>query len=184
MSLHRTSAESAALFEINWCHDPAQEGAIVALFLRQLSPHYISHGELQAQRAVALGEWRSDFPEVLRAQVRHTLAQPAESTTTLIATAHADGLLAGIAFVSIDDAGLAARTFATLDDLSVDAPFQGSGLGRRLFDWACAELRLRGIQRLFLESGIGNEDAHRFFKARGCTPVSVTMLKELGNEGN
>lgn len=178
MSLHRTPA---APFHIHWCHDPAQEDAIVALFLRQLSPHYISHGELQAQRAVAPGEWRADFPDVLRAQVRHTLAQPPQGAATLIATARTADSLAGIAFVSIDQARLATRAFATLDDLIVDAPFQGAGLGGQLFDWVCAELRPRGIERLFLESGIGNEHAHRFFKARGCTPVSVTLLKELGN---
>lgn len=165
--------------DIAWCHDPAQAQAIVDLFLRQLSPRYISHGELQGQRAVTPGEWRGDLPEVLLAQVRNALAQPARGATLLIATAHNAGSLAGIAFVSIDEAKVAARPFATLDDLVVDAPFQRHGTGRALFDWVCAELRLRGIARLFLESGIDNQDAHRFFEARGCTPVSVTMLKEL-----
>lgn len=169
-----------APLQMAWCHDPAQAQAIADLFLAQLGPRYISHSELQTQRAVAPGEWRADLPEVLRAQVRDTLAQPAHGATELIATAHAAGALAGIAFVSIDRARVASRAFATLDDLVVGASFQGSGTGRQLFDWVCAELRLRGIARLFLESGIDNRDAHRFFEARGCTPVSVTMLKELG----
>jgi GNAT superfamily N-acetyltransferase len=166
---------------MSWCNDPSQERAIVELFMRQLSPHYISHSELQEQRAIALGEWRPDLPDVLRAQVRHALTQSPATATSLIATAQANDTLAGIAFVSIDEAKLASRHFAILDDLIVDAQYQGSGLGRQMFNWVCAELRLRGIERLFLESGIGNEGAHRFFKARGCIPVSVTMLKELGN---
>ena len=169
-----------APIDLNWCHDPAQEAAIAALFMRQLSPRYISHSELQGARAVAPGEWRRDLPEVLRAELRETLALPPATAASLIATAHAGDALAAIALVSIDETRRAARAFATLDDLVVGASFRGSGAGRQLFDWVCAELRLRGIARLFLESGIDNRDAHRFFEARGCTPVSVTMLKELG----
>ena len=168
-----------APFEVTWCNDPSQEQAITALFLRQLSPAYISHSELQEQRAVATGEWRSDLPEVVRAQVRHALAQEPSTATSLVAIARTHDSLAGIAFVSIDEARLASRAFASLDDLIVDSQFQGTGAGRQLFDWICAELKLRGIERLFLESGIDNEHAHRFFKARGCTTVSVTMQKEL-----
>ena len=164
---------------LNWCHDPAQEAAIAALFMRQLSPRYISHSELQGARAVAPGEWRCDLPEVLRAELRETLAQPPATAASLVATAHAGDALAAIALVSIDEARRAARAFATLDDLVVDAPFQPAGVGGQLFDWVCAELRGRGIARLFLESGIDNQGAHRFFEARGCAPVSVTMLKEL-----
>lgn len=183
MTISRTRKDMAP-FELSWCHDLAQADAIAALFLRQLSPHYISHSELQEQRAVAIGEWRTDLPDVLLAQVRHALAQPPATSNARVMTARSGGTLAGIALVSIDEARRASRSFATLDDLVVDAQFQGTGLGTQMFDWLCADLRQRGIARLFLESGIGNEDAHRFFKARGCTPVSVTMLKELdGQEG-
>lgn len=168
-----------APIDLDWCHDPAQEAAIAALFMRQLSPRYISHSELQGERAVAPGEWRRDLPEVLRAELRETLALPPVTAASLIATAHAGDALAAIALVSVDEARRAARAFATLDDLVVDAPFQSAGVGGQLFDWVCAELRQRGIARLFLESGIGNQGAHRFFEARGCMPVSVTMLKEL-----
>ncbi|WP_432725778.1 GNAT family N-acetyltransferase [Variovorax sp. W6] len=175
---------ATAPLHIEWCNDPAREQAIVELFMAQLSPRYISHSELQGRRAVAIGEWRSDLPDVLRAEVRHALARPAATSNELIAIAHDgndgnDSALAGVAFVSIDETRLASRAFATLDDLVVDASRRGAGVGARMFDWICAELRLRGIRRVFLESGVGNEDAHRFFEARGCTPVSVTMLKEL-----
>jgi GNAT superfamily N-acetyltransferase len=179
--MQKNSRQTKAPLQIEWCSDSTKERAIVELFMKQLSPRYISHSELQEQRAVAIGEWRSDLPEVLGAQVRHALAQPADASNTLIATAHDgdDGALLGIAFVSIDEARLASRAFATLDDIVVDASRQGSGVGGLMFDWICDQLRQRGIQRIFLESGIGNESAHGFFEARGCTPVSITMLKEL-----
>ena len=169
----------SAGFDIHWCNDLAQAQPIADLFLRHLTPHYMAHTDLQCPRAVAPGEWRADLPAIVHAEVRHALAQNPARATALIATAHSDGVLAGLAFVAIDEAREAARPFATLDDIVVDTPFRGTGLGTRLFDWVCAELAQRGTARLFLESGIGNTGAQRFFEARGCTPVSVTMLKEL-----
>lgn len=166
-------------FELSWCSDPSQAQALTALFLQQLSPSYISHSELQEQRAVALGEWRADLPAVFMAQVHETLALDPATAHARVAVARTGGALAGFALVSIDDTRRAARSFATLDDLVVDARFQGQSLGGQLFDWVCTELQRRGIQRLFLESGIGNTRAHDFFHARGCETVSVTMLKEL-----
>jgi GNAT superfamily N-acetyltransferase len=162
-----------------WCHDTAQADTITALFLQQLRADYISHGELQGPRAVAPGQWRDDLPEVVRRQVQDTLALPRSATADRLATAHVDGVLAAIAFVSIDERGLAARRFATLDDFVVDARHRGAGVGAALFDWVCSALREEGVQRVFLESGIGNAAAHGFFEARGCVPVSVTLLKEL-----
>lgn len=166
-------------FELSWCNDLSQAGAFTALFLQQLSPSYISHAELQEQRAIAMGEWRPDLPAIFETQLRETLALDPATAPARVAVARTSGALAGFALVSIDEARRAARSFATLDDLVVDARFQGMGLGGQLFDWVCAELQRLGIQRLFLESGIGNARAHDFFHARGCTTVSVTMLKEL-----
>ena len=66
-------------FELSWCSDPSQAQALTALFLQQLSPAYISHSELQEQRAVAPGEWRADLPAVFMTQVRETLAMAGSS---------------------------------------------------------------------------------------------------------
>lgn len=171
--------KTTPVFELSWCSDPPQAQAMTALFLQQLSPDYLSHSELQEQRAIAIGEWRPDLPAIFETQLRETLALAPATADARVAVARTDGTLAGFALVSIDDTRRAARSFATLDDLVVDARFQSMGLGGQLFDWVCAELQRCGIQRLFLESGIANTRAHDFFHARGCTTVSVTMLKEL-----
>jgi GNAT superfamily N-acetyltransferase len=179
MNSMSTSPRHAPPFALSWCTDLSQAEALTSLFLRQLSARYISHSELQGQRAVAIGEWRPDLPQVLLAQMRQALAQPPATSTALVAIARAGNSLAAVALVSIDEARIASRVFATLGDLVVDLQFQGWGVGTQMFDWLCAELRQRDIARLFLESGAGNEAAHRLFKARGCTSVSVAMRKEL-----
>jgi GNAT superfamily N-acetyltransferase len=167
-------------FRCAWSIDATLETEIVDLFLTQTNPDYISHAELQGNRADTLGRWRTDLADSLLAQVRAAHAQGAGLTATaLIATAYSENTLAGVAFVSIDQAKLASRVFATLDDLIVQTHFRGAGVGQRLVDWVSTMLQQRGIQRLFLESGINNEGAHQFFANRGFVPVSVVMLKEL-----
>lgn len=175
----QTTSKSTKAFTMAWCHEPSQAPAILDLFLGQLSPHYISHGELQSDRAIAPGQWRPDLAQTLASDVEATLALPKQGASHLIATAHQGTLLAGIAFVSLDQAKRAAKPFATLDDLVISPALQGQGLGSALFDWVCAQLQAQGIQRLFLESGIDNHGAHRMFERLGCTPVSITMIKEL-----
>lgn len=163
-----------------WCHDPAQSPAILALFMGQLSPHYISHGELQSPRAIAPGQWSPQLADNMALQIEATLAAPEANAMQRIATAHQGDTLVGVAFVALDEAQLAPTPFATLDDLVVSPAVRGQGLGEALFGWVCAQLQAEGVQRLFLESGIGNQGAHRLFERLGCQPVSVTMLKELG----
>ena len=163
-----------------WCHDPAQSPAILALFMGQLSPHYISHGELQSPRAIAPGQWSPQLADNMALQIEATLAAPKANAMQRIATAHQGDALVGIAFVSLDEEQRAPTPFAPLDDLVVSPAARGQGLGQALFGWVCAQLRAEGLQRLFLESGIGNHGAHRLFERLGCQPVSVTMMKELG----
>ena len=163
-----------------WCHDPAQSPAILALFMGQLSPHYISHGELQSPRAIAPGQWSPDLARSLACDIEACLAAPPQAASYRIATAHQGDMLVGVAFVSLDEAQRAPTPFATLDDLVISPAVRGQGLGEALFGWVCAQLQAQGVQRLFLESGIDNQRAHRLFERLGCQPVSVTMIKELG----
>ena len=163
-----------------WSTALADEPGIVDMFLRQANAHYISHSELQGNRADAPGRWRGDLAQSLQDQVRAVHAQAAGPTASvLIAKASSDGDLAGVAFVSIDQERAASTPFACLDDLIVDPRYRGAGVGQGLVDWVSDALRERGVRRLFLESGIGNEVAHAFFVKRGFVPVSLVMLKEL-----
>lgn len=170
---------SPTTLHLDWCTDPTQEDAIVDLLLAQAGPHYISHSELQGPRADAPGQWRRDFPQTLRAQVRGVLAQPPLAADWRFAVARTGEQLAAVALVSIDADQQASHRYATLEDIAVRVGGQGGGIGRQLVDWLCTRLQREGIARLFLESGNHNASAHRFFHARGFQPVSVVMFKEL-----
>lgn len=177
--MQSNNTTSTAL-KMAWCHDSAQAPAILALFMGQLSAHYISHSELQSPRAMAPGQWSPDLAGHMACEIEAALAPSPDSASQRIATAHQGDALVGVAFVSLDEARRAPTSFATLDDLVVSPTARGQGLGKALFDWVCTQLKAQGVQRLFLESGIGNHGAHRLFERLGCQPVSVTMMKELG----
>ena len=69
--------------------------------------------------------------------------------------------------------------FATLEDLLIAPGMRGGGLGTRMLAWVRAECRARGFRRLFLESGVRNDAAHRFFERHGFVQTSIVMAQEL-----
>ena len=167
----------------SWCHDAAQEDALCHLYLDNVSPDYISHSELQGERAESPGNWRADLPEVIRGEIRAALSHDwAHGDSSLLAVATIDGVLVGMALVSVDTRQRAAKSFAALDDLVLHPDARCSGTGTLLVEWVADELRSHGIARLFLECGAHNLKAQQFFKGRGFQQVSVVMLRDLDDK--
>lgn len=164
----------------SWCHDATAEDALCKLYLDNVSADYISHSELQGERADAPGNWRADLPEVIRGEIRAALSHDWEhGDSTLLAVATAGEAIVGMALVSIDTRQRASKSFAALDDLVLLPSVRGSGIGSLLVEWIAGELRSHGIARLFLECGAHNLTAQAFFQGRGFKQVSVVMLREL-----
>lgn len=164
---------------IAWCHDTSLAAQIVALFLDNLDANYISHSELQYGRANTHNTWSHDLPKTIRDDVAAALSTSPDTAHVKLATAMIDGVLAGIAFVSVDTEKSTATPFATLEDLVVSPASRGKGIGQKMLDWITLELRAQGIQRLFLESGNNNHNAHHFFEQQGFTQISIVMMKDL-----
>ena len=102
----------------SWCHDATLEDTLCQLYLDNVSPDYISHSELQGERAESPGNWRADLPDVIRGEIRAALSHDwAHGDSSLLAVATQDGTIVGMALVSIDTRQRAARSFAALDDL-------------------------------------------------------------------
>ena len=164
----------------SWCHDATAEDALCKLYLDNVSADYISHSELQGERADAPGNWRADLPEVIRGEIRAALSHDWEhGDSTLLAVATAGEAIVGMALVSIDTRQRASKSIAALDDLVLLPSVRGSGIGSLLVEWIAGELRSHGIARLFLECGAHNLTAQAFFQGRGFKQVSVVMLREL-----
>ncbi|MES2025709.1 MAG: GNAT family N-acetyltransferase [Pseudomonadota bacterium] len=166
---------------ISWCTDAAKTEALTQLFVMNARAEYISHSELQGPRAETPTRWRGDLAATLREEFQATLAQDPSSADNLIAVANIDGVIAGMALISIGSPD-ASTPYASLDDLIVHPDYRGAGLGHQLIVWVEQQMLARGIKRLFLESGVENHAAHRFFKTHGFQAVSVVMMKELGHE--
>ncbi|RQO32816.1 hypothetical protein DBR37_16060 [Herminiimonas sp. KBW02] len=166
---------------INWCTDAALSEALTQLFVMNAHTQYISHSELQGSRAASPTQWRSDLTATLRAELSATLAQDPASANQLLATANIGDDIVGMALVSIDSNPDVATPYASLDDLIVHPEHRGNGIGQQLIAWVEQQLLARGIQRLFLESGAGNHDAHSFFHGLNFQTVSVVMMKELSH---
>jgi GNAT superfamily N-acetyltransferase len=163
---------------IAWCNTPARASELAGFFAGNVGPDYISHAELQGGRALSPTEWRSNLRGILRVEIEPRLvARSPGPDSNPIAVAERDGALVALAYITFT--GSAPVPFATVEDLIVVPAMRGHGIGKAMLDWIAAEGRMRGIRRLFLESGITNKRAHDFFEREGFRPTSVVMMREL-----
>lgn len=163
-----------------WCREDAKAPAIGTFFAAHAEASYISHSELQFGRAVAPGRWSEDLRSKIVAEAALAIAaasDEAREATWCALAQRQDGGIAGLAFVRFSPGGPA--PFAVLEDLLIDPAQRRAGLGRRLIAWLRPQCRARGCRSLFLESGRGNDAAHRFFERQGFVQTSIVMRRDL-----
>jgi GNAT superfamily N-acetyltransferase len=161
---------------IDWCEDEATVPELVAFFLRHVQPSYISHGEVMDDRATDFGVWAPDVAEVLTRELTEAVA-PGHSPDRRVALARDGDELVAFALLRVERRPN--LTYASLSDLVVSTEHRGDGIGREQLRWLEARLAELGVRKLFLESGVGNEGAHRFFHREGFRTCSVVMVKDL-----
>lgn len=158
-----------------WCGDPARAGDIARFFVAHADPSYISHSEMQFGRAGAPGRWSEALGAKIEADAERAIAGGAGGMRCALAQAGA--AIVGLAFVRF--VADAPSPFVVLEDLLVDPRRRGQGLGRRFIAWLVPQARAEGHARLFLESGVGNQAAHRFFETEGFAQTSIVMMRDL-----
>ncbi len=167
--------------EFRWSRSTGEAKQLARLFFEHLSPAYISHSELQGPRAQAPGTWSPDIASVLEQDVKSRVGQPldvaADQETRLAAVALVDDAFAGVFLVTFNR--IAPIPFCIIEDMMILPAQRSRGLGKAFFDWITMQSVARGIKRLFLESGISNDPAHRLFEAVGFQKVSIVMMKQL-----
>jgi GNAT superfamily N-acetyltransferase len=167
--------------EFRWCRTPEEATRLARLFSDHLSPAYISHSELQGARARAPGVWSPDIASVIEEDILARVDRPLDasygSETRLVAAGLVDRIDAGVFLVTFSRA--ASIPFCILEDMMIVPKQRNRGLGKAFVEWISAQSTARGIGRLFLESGIANDPAHRFFETVGFRKVSVVMMKQL-----
>jgi GNAT superfamily N-acetyltransferase len=160
-----------------WCCDPAVAAPTAALFAAHAEPSYISHSELQFGRAITLDAWAKDLQERVRHLAEWAVAAPPDAIDGMrLATLTNSGRLEGFAFVRFVSGP---TPYATLEDLLIVPDGRSRRRGARFVAWIVEECRTRGMQRLFLESGVLNQRAHDFFERQGFRQTSIVMMRDL-----
>lgn len=167
---------------VAWCTDPGSAEELGRFFADNVTPEYISHSELQGPRALDVGRWQPDIAGVFQREIATRVGRErgridATAASYPVLAAHRDGRLVGLAFVSFfPDAPV---PYGIVEDIVVEQSGRSRGLGKQILDWITREALRSGCQRLFLESGVGNEDAHHFFEREGFSTCSIVMMKPL-----
>jgi GNAT superfamily N-acetyltransferase len=158
-----------------WCTDPGAAEALADFFTRNVTPAYVSHGEIQTGRADAPGRWCPDATAVIAGEIRAAAGESNGDQRVLVATL--GGHTVAVAIASFHQRSR--NPFAIVEDLIVDASRRDQGIGGRVLDWLEAAAAANGMGYVFLESGLQNSAAHTFFERHGYHTCSVTMIKRL-----
>ncbi len=151
---------------------------IAAFFTRNAGSTYISHTDIQWGRALDAQRWSPDLHRKIADLAIQAKGRGGGTSPGIrLVTAKAGHGLAGIAFLTArPDAD---RPYAILEDLLVGSDHRGMGIGSSMLQWVRDQCRLAGIEKMFLESNLGNERAHALFHRLGFTPLSVVMSCDL-----
>jgi GNAT superfamily N-acetyltransferase len=151
------------------------ENSIVAHFLAETThadTAYISHGEIQLGLSIDGKRWS----EELELRLLNDIAAFGQERS-IACVKDDDGALVAISIAHWQTG--AENPYAVIEDLAVRKDNRQSGVGQSLVSFIEEEAKRRGCRWVFLESGITNYTAHRFFENRGYLAVSHVFGKLL-----
>ncbi len=156
--------------------------ALAEFFARNLTLEYISHAELMGYRALGPQRWAPDIRLVLQREIQERLGQPRDefpprSDWRGVIVARDTNKLFGLAFVT--SSFKCAVPHGIIEDLVIDEPVRSRGIGETMGKWIFDKFCHAGINRVFLESGVGNDRAHHLFERLGFKKISVVMMLDL-----
>ncbi len=173
---------TAPSLDVRWCTDPSRAHELAQFFVANITPDYISHSELQGDRALDIGKWQPGLADIVAREIEGRIAEHGAAIESLrssypVLEARSDGQLVGIALVSFfRDAPV---PYSILEDIAVEESSRERGFGKAIVDWVSREAEVLGCARLFLESGVSNHRAHELFERQGFSTCSIVMMKRL-----
>lgn len=148
--------------------------AIATFFARiiALDASYVSHGEVQTGLSLDGTTWVDDLDR----RMAEDFAAMGNERSVAVAMGR-DGLAGAVIILwEVTDR----VSFMVIEDLAVDPAARSHGVGAGLVAFAEAAGVKRGMAWAFLESGLHNEGAHRFFDRQGFHAMSKVFSKKLG----
>ena len=165
---------------VEWMTDAAVVEDTASFFQSNVDEAYISHSELMWGRAATPSEWCPDLAGFLRRELSARV-ENGSTASQRVARYLVDGELIGVAFLEFHrDAPI---PFGVLEDIVIARDKRNTGYGRDFLNWITEQMREQGLRRIFLESGLGNDDAHHWFVNHGFEQVSIVMMAEIPSRG-
>ena len=104
------------------------------------------------------------LPDAYRRAFRDIASDPRQR----LLVAEVDGSVVGtFAFIVIPNLSYRGRPVAQVENVVVDEPWRGRGVGEAMMRWAIEEATRAGCFRIQLTSNKAREDAHRFYRRLG-----------------
>ncbi|MBN2152088.1 MAG: GNAT family N-acetyltransferase [Candidatus Lokiarchaeota archaeon] len=167
--------ETRGRITIEIARDPRISKKIGHFFVDNVDPSYISHSELQIGRAISPTAWAPDIERMIAEEFEQIIKESIQDGKKYILLATEADSLVGFALVET----YVENGFSVIPDMITKREKRGLGIGGKLLDWVDNDLKTRGIHRIFLESGLNNENAHEFFKKHHYKAVSKVFMKDL-----
>lgn len=166
--------DSKSQISFRWDNSPAaaREAATFAGRVIGSDTRYISHGEIQTGLSEDGARWAENLDDLYLEDFFELGAD-----RDLLVASDADGVIVGMLVLAWEETSR--RRFAVLEDMAVEPALRSAGIGEKLLSRTEARVRERGIEWLFLESGLENHGAHRFFERHEFKPISHVFAKRV-----
>jgi len=110
------------------------------------------------------------------------LASQLDEPDVFVLVAERGGKVLGYAYAGVEgyDYMSLRGPAGVLNDIVVDPPERGRGIGRMLLEATIQELKSRGAPRIVLSTAEQNEAAQRLFERAGFRRTMIEMTREVG----
>ncbi len=150
--------------------DAAPAAAFAGRVISQ-SVDYISHGEIQTALSPDGRRWADNLADLYAADFA------ALTDRDLLVARTADGAIAAVAILAWEETPR--RRFAVIEDMAVEPQLRSAGVGTQMIEAITERARERGVEWMFLESGLKNARAHEFYRHHGFAEVSHVFARHL-----
>jgi GNAT superfamily N-acetyltransferase len=169
----RTNEAQVSGLKFSWDRGScAAEAAAFAARVIGAQPSYISHGEIQYGLTTADGvNWIDGLEQ------RYTQDFASPGNREMLIARDSRGAIVGIGILHPELHGPV--RYGVVEDMAVDPQSRSGGIGHTLLERLVERAREVGCAWVFLESGLGNEHAHRFFEREGFRMTSHVFARRL-----
>lgn len=161
----------------SWLKDETQAESLADFFVNNVDTSYISYGEITTGRAIDDHTWSPTLRALIAQEIRECARRPTPTPNLRVGVASDGEITIALAIVRVEPGAIVPH--AWIEDMVVADASRGHGAGAQFLSWIEAQLESESISVVFLESGLANTEAHKFFQNKNYTICSYVMSKKL-----